>query len=191
MAGDARRPVAEHLLSDLRSQPVGADQRRTGHDIARGESRGDALAVLDVARDLTGRSQVNAGMAATGLKKDAVEVAAVHDGIRIAEALAEGFIQRNMRNLFAADGIHQTKPIDEDSHAARRIANSELVEAVESIRAELNAGTDLAKHRGAFKNDDVQAAPGHAQRGGEAAHAAAGDQKRLRLHVRHVRSPRP
>ncbi len=75
-----------------------------------------------------------------------MQIAAMHDGVRVAEARAEGIAQVDMGDLFGCQSIHQPELVDINSHAARSLADPEIVEGVEGVRSELDAGADLAEH---------------------------------------------
>src|SRR6201995_401883 len=100
----------------------------------------------------------------------------MHDGIGIAESRAEGFAEIDMSNLFGGERIHQPHLLDIDGHAARGFADAEIVEGMEGIRTELDAGADLAERGGLLQEDRADAFLGETERGGETADAAARDQ---------------
>ena len=50
-----------------------------------------------------------------------------------------------MGDLLGRERIHQAELIDIDGHAARGLADAEIVEGVKSVRPELDAGADLAE----------------------------------------------
>jgi hypothetical protein len=50
-----------------------------------------------------------------------------------------------MGDLFGCQRIHQPQLVDIDGHAARGLADAEIVEGMERIRSELDAGADLAE----------------------------------------------
>jgi|1185.fasta_scaffold306076_2 hypothetical protein len=62
----------------------------------------------------------------------------------------------------------------------RGLTDAEMVEAMESLRSELDAGADLAKCGRLFQDERAKAVAREAERGGEATDAAAGnDDRRL------------
>ena len=69
----------------------------------------------------------------------------MHHRIRVAEARAKGFAQIDMGDLFRRQRIHQPKLIDIDGHAARGLADAEIIEGVKRVGPELDAGADLAE----------------------------------------------
>ena len=79
----------------------------------------------------------------------------------------------------ARQRIHQPELIDIDRHAARGLADAEIVEGVERVGAELDAGADFAECGGFLQQDRTDSLLRKTERGGEAADASAGDQDRL------------
>ena len=157
VAGDARRPVRGDLLAHIRPQPVGADQERAGDALAVGKPRGDRRPILIVAHDFAGDAQIDQRAVAAGLQEHAMQIAAMHDRIGIAEARAEIVAEIDMGDLFGGQRIHQPELVDIDGHAARGLADAEIVEGVEGVRPELDAGADLAERRRLFQQDRADA----------------------------------
>ena len=81
-----------------------------------------------------------------------------------------------MGDLFGRQRIHQPELIDIDRHAARGLADAEIVEGMEGVGPELDAGADFAERRGLFQQDRADALLRQAERRREAADAAARDQ---------------
>ena len=107
-----------------------------------------------------------------------MQIAAMHHRVGIAEARAERLAQIDMGDLLGGQRIHQPELVDIDGHAARGFADAEIIEGMKRIRPELDAGADLAERGGLFQQDRADALLRQAERGGEAADAAAGDQDR-------------
>src|SRR5256885_419078 len=84
---------ATRPATHVRPQAVGADQRRSRHPLASGETGADGRAVLVVTRDLARDAQLDQRMRAAGGQKHAVQVAAMDHGVRVAVALAEGLAE--------------------------------------------------------------------------------------------------
>ena len=103
----------------------------------------------------------------------------MHDGVGVLKALAERLIQRHARDLLARCRIHQHQRVDIDSHFARRIADAEVIEAMKSVGPELNAGADLAELRRFLEHEAGKAFLSEAERRGQPADAAAGDEDAL------------
>ena len=76
-----------------------------------------------------------------------MQIPPMGDGIGIAEACAEGVVQRNVGDLFAIHRIHQTQAVDVDCHAAGRLSDAQKVEGMERVGAKLDTGTDFAEFR--------------------------------------------
>jgi hypothetical protein len=74
-----------------------------------------------------------------------MQIAAMHHRVGVAEARAKRIAQIDMGDLFCCQSIHQPEQIYINSHAARRFADPEVVEGVEGVGSELDAGADFAK----------------------------------------------
>ena len=74
-----------------------------------------------------------------------MQIAAMHDGVGIAEPCAKIIAEIDMGDLLGGHRIHQPHLLDIDGHAARGLADAEIVEGVESVRPKLDAGADLAE----------------------------------------------
>ena len=147
-----------------------------GDGVAVGEGRGDRAAVLGVVDDLGAGAELDQRVRPGGAEQGAVQVAAVDDAVGVAEAGAEGVVERDAGDLLAADRVHQAQAVDVDGERAGLVADAEPVEAVEGVRAELDAGADLAEDRRLLEDDRAEALLGEAEGGGDAADAAAGDE---------------
>ena len=190
MAGDARRAVAHDLLPDVRPEPVGADQRRALTEPVARCTR-TLVAVLLVAQDLAAGAELDQLVVAAGLEEHAVQVAAVDHGIGVAEPLAERLVERDADDLLGGERVHQPKIVDEHGDGAGGVADAKLVEAVEGVGAELDAGADLAQHGRPLQHEAPHAFAGEAEGRGKAADAAAGDDEGL-IDVAHgLSSPDP
>src|SRR5258708_3174870 len=78
----------------------------------------------------------------TSLQEYPVQVTAMNHCIRIAEPTPEFFVQINMRDFLTCRRIHQPQLIDINGHAARGLADAQIVEGMESIWTKLNAGAN-------------------------------------------------
>ncbi len=171
-------PSADDLLADIRPQPVGADQKRPGDALAERKPRRHRRAVLVVAGDLAADAQLDQIVGLAGLQEHAVQIAAMHHRIGIAEARAKRLAQIDMGDLFGGQRVHQPELVDIDRHAARGFADAEIVEGVERVGPKLDAGADLAERGRLFQQDRADALLREPERRGEAADAAARDQDR-------------
>ena len=105
----------------------------------------------------------------------------MHHRIGIAEARAKGVAQIDMGDFLGGQRIHQPQLVDIDRHAARGLADAEIVEGMKGVRPELDAGADFAERGGLFQQDRADALLRQPERRREAADAAAGDQDRSRV----------
>ena len=105
-----------------------------------------------------------------------MQIAAMNHRIGIAEAGAKGLAQIDMGDFLGGQRIHQPELVDIDRHAARGLADAEIVEGMERVGPELDAGADLAERGGLFQQDRADALLREPERRGEAADAAARDQ---------------
>src|SRR4051795_11635667 len=135
----------------------------------------DARVLLLIAEDLGSGAQFDQIVLAAGAQEDPVQVAAVHDGVGIAEALPERLIERDPDDLFSGHGVHQPEIVDVDRHAARGVADTKLVERVEGVGAELDTGADLPELKRALEYKAPDAFLSESKRRCKAADAAAGD----------------
>src|SRR5580704_13616234 len=140
--------------------------------------RGHRSGVLVIAGDLALDTQFDQRVIAAGFQEHAVQVAAMHDRVRVAEALAKRVAEIDMGDFFRRKRIHQAELVDIDGHAARGFADAEIVEGVERIRPELDAGADFAERRGLFQQDRTKTFLRQPKRCSKPADAAARDQDR-------------
>ena len=176
VTGDPRRPVGGDLFSDIRPKPIGADQKPPRQALAGGKPRRHRRAVLVIINHLAAHAQFDQVVLLASPEEHAVQIAAMHHAIGIAEPRAEGIAQIDMGDLFGRERIHQPQLIDIDGHAACGFADAEIVEGVEGVGSKLNAGADLAEGRGLFQQDRGNALLRETKCGGEAADAPARDQ---------------
>src|SRR5271168_665203 len=99
MAGDARLAVADNLLADIRPQPVGADQERAGDAITGSKTRGDRRAILIVADHFSADAQIDQFAVTAGFQENAVQIAAMHHRIRVAEPSTKRFAEIDMADF--------------------------------------------------------------------------------------------
>ncbi len=181
MPGDARRAVAHDLLAHARPEAVRADQHAARHALAGEETRRDVGAVLLVAGDGAPRAQLDQRVVLARAQEDAVQVAAVHDGVGVAEALAELAPEVDGADVLGGHGVHEAELVHIHGHVPGGIADAEVVEGVEGVGAELDAGADLAEHRRALEHDDREPFLGEAEGCRQAADPAASDEDGLVL----------
>jgi hypothetical protein len=123
-------------------------------------------------------------MVAAALEQHAVQVAAMHDRVGVAVALAEGLAEIDVADLAVGHRVHQPELVDIDGHLPCRLADAEAIEAVEGVGAELNAGADLTQLRGLLQHQRRDVLLRQRQRRGEPADAAAGDEDPIWAHPR-------
>src|SRR6266850_1684343 len=182
MPGHKWRSVRDHLLADVRPQPVGADQKPPRDGLAIGEPRRHRRAILVVADHLAADAQFNQLVLLAGAQENTVQVAAMHHRIGIAEARTKRIAEIDMGDFLGRQRIHQPKLIDIDRHASCGFANAEIVEGVKRVGPELDTGADFAELRGLFQQDRADAFLRETKRYGEPADSATCDQNRPCVH---------
>src|SRR5258705_8132397 len=155
---------------------MGADQQRSGDTLAAREPRRDRRSILVVADHFRIDAQLDQLVVLACPQKHAMQVTAMHDRVGIAEPFAKMLAQIDVGDLFRRQRIHQPQLIDIDGHAARGLADAEIVEGMKGVGPELDAGADLAKGSGLFPQDRAKALLAKAHRGREPSDAAAGNQ---------------
>src|SRR5947209_10995709 len=102
-----------------------------------------------------------------------MQVAAMNHGVGIAEAGAESLTQIDVGDFLCGERIHQSELVDINRHAARGLADAEIVEGVERVGPKLDTRADLAECGGFLQQDGPDSLLGEAERGGEATDASA------------------
>src|SRR6267143_1298481 len=120
-------------------------------------------------------TQLDRTLLPAAVEQRAVDVGAVRHRVRIAEALREARVERNVDHRLAADAVHHQQVLDEDGFLLHQLADAERIDGVPGVRRELDAGADLAELGRLLEHDDPEVAPRQAERYGEAADTAAGD----------------
>ena len=184
MAGDARLAVADDAVADLRPHAVAADQRAAFGAFAVFQRDGDVIAVVLVAIDAPAGFQRDQIAALAGFQERAVDVGAMGDRIRLAEAFDEGAIERNVGDQFAGERV---------AHFLRRravgvgqdgVLEADLLQHAEDIGPELDAGADLAEFGRLLEHAHRKALARQRIGRDQAADAAAGHQKGRRATIR-------
>src|ERR1700722_14075653 len=129
-----------------------------------------------VADHFAADAQLDQLMGLACLEEHAMQIAAMHHRIGIAEPGAKRLAQIDMGDFVAAQRIHEAKLVDIDSHAARGLADAEIIESVKRVWPKLDAGADLAERAALFQQDRANALLRQPKRRREAADAAAGYQ---------------
>src|SRR5688500_2575798 len=117
-----------------------------------------------------------------------MDVCAVRHGVRVAEALGEAFVERNLDDPLPAHAVEHEHVLDEHRLFLDQAADTEGVERVPGVRRDLNAGADLAEFGRLLEHDGAEALTRQRERRGEAADAAAGDDDRLAVPCAHASS---
>ena len=104
------------------------------------------------------------------------------DGIGIAEAGAEFLAEVDVTDLAVGQRVHEPELVDIDGHATRRLSHAKMIEAVEGVGPELDAGTDLAEAAGFLEDLRGNALLGKRQRRRQSADAATGYENPIWVH---------
>ena len=147
MARDTGRPIAHQLRPDRRMQPVRTNQRHARHGTAVLKPRMDQATILFIARHPAAGPEGYPIVGAAGLQQHPVEVGAVNHRIGVPEPVPELVVKGDMADLVAVRRIHEPQLVDVDRHPPRLVADTQIVEAVERVRADLDSGADLAQLR--------------------------------------------
>jgi len=154
--------------------------RSAGKSFLSGIDHGDAGVALLDARDAGRREQLDAASFLHAFEQRKVDVGPVDHRVRIAEAGAKRFADRDAADQRFVDGVVHHHLVGVDGATARPGADAEGVECSERIRSELDAGADLADLGRLLEHLDGKALARKGQCGGEAADAAAGHEHRAR-----------
>ena len=100
-----------------------------------------------------------------------MQVGAVHDSVGVAHVVAERLAEVHIADALARRGVHQAQGIDVDRRGSHRLAHAERIEAVERVRADLDARADLAQLRRGLDDDRADALLRQGGGGGDAADA--------------------
>ena len=183
VAGHTRRAVADDAFAGLRPHAVAADQRAAFGALAVFQRDGDAVAVILVAVDLAVVFQRDQVAALAGLQKRRVDVGAMGDGVRLAEALDEFGAERNIGDQLAGQRV---------AHFLRRramgvgehgVLEADLFQHAENIRPKLDAGADFAEFGRLLEQAHRKTLPRQRIGRDQPADAAAGNEKWRRAAV--------
>ena len=106
-----------------------------------------------------------------------MQVGTVNDCIGIAEARAEGSLERDVNDLLAGKPVHQPQPIDVDRLGASAITYTQSVEAMKCVRRNLNTGADLPQCGRLLQNKTGNLLASQRKGRGDAANTTAGYQQ--------------
>ena len=178
MAGDARLAVADDALADGRPHAVAGDQRAAFGPFAILQRDGDAVAVILVTVDAAAGFERDQIARLAGLEEAAVNIGAVNDGVRLAEALAKRAVERDIGDELAGDGVAHFLRRRDVGILQHGVLEADLFQHAEDVGPELNAGADLAEFRGLFEQAHRKSLLRQCIGRDQAADPAAGDQKR-------------
>ncbi len=184
VAGDAWLAVANDALANARPHAVAAEQRRAFGALAAFERDGDAVAMVFVTVDAPAGLERDQIAALAGFEERGVDVGAVRDRVRLAEARGELIVEGHAGDQLAGQGV---------AHFLRRrvvgvgqdfVLEADFLQHAEDIRPELDAGADFAEF-GRLLEDPYRETLARQRVGGsEAADTAAGNQDRSRTAIR-------
>ena len=181
------RFVAHVLAAHRRLHAVGADQRDAAVDVALAVVHRDALFVLVDALHRRRGQHLDAVGRLRAFEQRHVNVGAVDHRVRIAEALAESLAGLDAADQRLVERVVHHHLVGVDRAAAGLVANAQSVERREGVRAELDAGADLAELRRLLEHLDRETAPRQRKRCRQAADPTTCHQHRqLLLRSAHV-----
>src|SRR5207245_702889 len=146
-----------------------------------GDFDGDAIAFGAKAGHARAGAQLDRALLPAAAEQRAVDIGAVRHRVRIAEALREARVERDVDHRLAADPVHHQQVLDEDGLLLHSLADAERIDGVPGVRRELDAGADLAELGRLLEHDDPEVAPRQGERDGKAADTASGDDYGLRV----------
>ena len=176
IAGQTRIAVADQAFAEQRAKSIGSDQRCAGKRAAIGRCDRDAFAAILVRFHHRIGDELDRAVGPASVQQHVMQIDAVNDDVRVFETGAERGAGRYANNLLPGKRI-------EHRNCRRCIGNSkdlfhqaETVEHMKNVRSELNAVTDGAELRRAFKHARRAAALAQCQRRGQPAKSTADDQ---------------
>src|SRR5436190_1907619 len=172
---DRRLAVADDAAADHRAAAVRADQGGGGNALPAGNLDCDAIALVAKASHARAGAQLDRALLPAAVEQRAVDVGAVRHRVRIAEALREARVERDVDHRLAANPVHHQQVLDEHGLLLHPLADAKRIDGVPGIRRELDAGADLAELGRLLEHDDPEVAPRQRERHGEAADTAPGD----------------
>ena len=116
-----------------------------------------AVALLEADQPFGSLERDLVALAARG-QDGAVQVAAVHDEVRVLEACAEGIAERDARELLAGDRIGHDERVRIDHVRLHRLEYAQPFEQRVDVRPHLDAVADLAE-LGGLLEDAARAGP--------------------------------
>ena len=106
MSRDARRPVADQDLPDVRPQSIGTDQRTPFDTAPIFELNGYTVIAIREASYLCGDRELDFWFGIAGIDKCVVQIGSVRDSLRIRKRFGEaGIVQRYTGHDFTVESV--------------------------------------------------------------------------------------
>src|SRR5438046_69611 len=117
---DRRLAVADDAAADHRAAAVRADQGGGGNALPAGNLDCDAIALVAKASHARAGAQLDRALLPAAVEQRAVDIGAVRHRVRIAEALREARVERDVDHCLAAAADHHQQVLDEHERQAVR-----------------------------------------------------------------------
>ena len=161
VAGDARRSVAQKLSAHARPQAVAADQRCAFVRLAILGCHDDGTAIIAIGDDFLQWPKRDARRAAARVQQHMMQVHAVNDAVRILVAFAKRRAANgDARQLRARRAVAHDQEFGEESERRDFVFDPQSPEDLKRVRADLDAGADLAELGRLLEHDRAVALPG-------------------------------
>ncbi len=157
-----------------------------GQHLAVAQADAHTLRILLERLDLAGGAQADVGHALAGVQEDLVQVGAVDDAVGIAVGGDRRLAEGHADDLFAGAHVVHAQTRRKEGYPGDRIGEAQVIEHLENVGPELDAGADLAEGGRLFQHRHGVTVPGQDIGGGQSADAAAGDENGKRLVHREV-----
>src|SRR5215813_12845711 len=184
-----RLAVADHLVAHLRPHAVAADERTASDALARLQDHADAGVVLLEILDAVTGFQRDAVVVLARVDEDGMQIVPVSDGVGLLELLPKArLIERDAGDALAGQGaahLHGRRPMRIGEY---RLFEVELFERAKDVGAELDAGADLAEFGRLLQHPHGETLARERMGRRQASDAAARNQDRQCLTVRHRHS---
>ena len=186
MARYQRLAVADHLVAHLRPHAVAADEGTASDAFARLQGHADAGVVLLEILDAATGFQRDAVVVLARIDEDGMQIVAVSDGVGLLELLPKArLIERDAGDALAGQGaahLHGGRPVCVGKH---RLFEVEFFERAKDVGAELDAGADLVEFGRLLQHPHGETLARERVGRRQAPDAAARNQDRQGLTVRH------
>ena len=184
MTGYARFAVADDAVADFRPHAIAGDQRAAIDAFAVFQLNRNVAAVILVSIDPPAGFQRDQIVRLAGFEKRAVNIGAMSDRVRLAEAFGEAVIERHASNQFTGEGVahflcRRAVGVGQDG-----VLEADFLQYPENIGSELDAGADLSEFRRLLEYPYGNSLARQRIGGHQATNAAAGYQERSCTTVR-------